>query len=100
MKVETDSQHEVDVNKLVKKEDLNPMAQKMDTIIRKAEKILKKQNSEFEREDESYNLQQYYSQALVYFTIFQIIIVLLISIYHLYSFRTFLITNKVINKST
>jgi hypothetical protein len=99
IKMESDTQDEVKVEKIIKKEDIDPIAEKMDKVIQKSQKILKQQSTDFQDEDVSYQEQQKYSDSFVIFTIIQIIIVLILGVYHLYSFRNFLIAHKVINKT-
>jgi hypothetical protein len=97
LKIESDLQEEVNIEKLVRNEDFNPVSQKINNIIKKARKIIKRQVSEIQNEDSSYNLQQNYSKTFITFTIIQIVVVLAIGFYHIYSFKTFLISNKIIN---
>jgi hypothetical protein len=96
LKLESDATEEYNIENAVKTHDINPVTMKINTIIRKAKKIIKKQVSETEKEDQSYNLQSQYSKTFISFTIVQILIVLLIGVYHIYSFRNFLIANQVI----
>jgi hypothetical protein len=96
IKIESDATEEFNLQNAVKKEDVNPIANKINQIIRKAEKIIQKQHKETQNEEEYYNLQQKYSKLFISLTVIQILIVLVIGFYHLYSFRNFLLTNKVI----
>ena len=97
MKIENDTTDEINLHKVIKTEDINPVTEKINKIINKAQNIIQKQSLELASEDEAYINQQNYSKTLIYFTVFQILIVALIGIYHLYSFHNFLISNKVIN---
>jgi len=100
MKIETESQEEVKINKLIKTEDIDPLIKKIDVAITKAEKILHTQENDFEDESSTYKMQQQYSKEFIAFSIFQTTIVLVIGIYQIYSFRNFLIAHKVINKTS
>ena len=98
IKIENDAQDEVKVENLIKKEDINPFTEKIEKIIRKSEKIIKYQATDFFDEDTIFHLQKEYTGSFIIFTVFQILIVIIIGVYHIFSFRKFLISNKVINK--
>ena len=100
IKIETDNQDEVDLNKIVRKEDLDPISDKINKIIKKSQKIIRKQANEIQSEDETYLFQQSYTKLFVLLTIIQTIVVLVVGLYHIISFRKFLISHKVISKNT
>ena len=72
IKIETDHHNEVNLNKAIRNEDIDPVSQKINTIIQKAQKIIKKQAQGIHDENESYILQTSYINSFVYLTILQI----------------------------
>lgn len=96
IKIETDSQEEIDVLKMVRTDDINPVSEKINKIILKSQKIIRKQSLEIQTEDESYTMQKNYTKSFIFFTVSQIIIVVVLVAYQLYSFRKYLLSNRVI----
>lgn len=96
LKIESDTTEELNISQAVKTEDINPVSDKINKIIRKAQKIVNKQIVERQKEDTSYQMQQDYSNTFISITLIQIVIVLLIGIYHIYTFRKFLVNNNLI----
>ena len=97
MKVITENTEGKNLDKALKDKDLNPITDKINHIIDKSNQILISQKKETEIEDAFSNMQISYTWNFVLFAILQIIGVLIIGIYHIYSFRKFLISNNMID---
>lgn len=98
VKIETDNVDEINIDKAVKTDDINGVAKKINKIIKKSKKIIDNQIRESKKEDMSSNLQMDYSRSLIFFTVFQIILVVTIGLCHFISFKNFLIHNLIIKK--
>lgn len=98
IKIETDNVDEINIDKAVKKDDINDVSKKINKIIKKSRKIIDNQIRESKKEDLSSNLQMDYSRSLIFFTVIQIILVVSIGLCHFISFKNFLIHNHIIKK--
>lgn len=97
LKINTDTHDDmVDIRNAVNNEDVHGVSSKVNKIISQAKKIIESQSVEIKGEDLSYSLQSEYSRTLVAFTIIQIIAVTLVGVFHVYSFRKYLVMQKVI----
>ncbi len=96
IKIESDATDEFDISKVVKKSDFSDVAEKINNVILKSQKILARQKQSMLEEDNSYGLQHKYTTFLVGIFVFQILLVLFVGVLQLWAFRSYLIYNKVI----
>ena len=96
VKINVESENSTDKNldKALKNTDLNPITEKINKIISKSQNIIDNQKKETEIEDAFSTMQMSYTSNFITFACVQILAVLVIGIYHIYSFRKFLISNN------
>ena len=97
LKIESDTTDEVNLNKAVKKGDLNPVSAKINKIIQKAEKIIKFQLIDQKVENQTSEIQIQYNKNFFILTVIQIFIIIIVGLYHIYSFRKFLLRNYIVS---
>jgi hypothetical protein len=98
IKIKSDTTDEVNLKKAIKEGDLNNVANKIDKIIQKTEKIIKFQKSEAEIENTTATIQIQYTKTFVMLTVAQIVIIIVVGLYHIFAFRKFLVRNYIISK--
>lgn len=96
IKLETDISDDIDINKVVKTADINNVFKKINKIIKKTNNMIENQKIELKKEDISSNYQMEYSRSLIFFTVVQIILVILIGLCHFLSFKNYLVHHHVI----
>ena len=96
LRIDSDNMDEKDLQNAVKTEDLDYTNQKIQSIFFYAKKVLEKQKQALTSEDQHSDLQVKFSKDFLYLTIIQIIVIVLIGAYHLYSFRKYLLANNII----
>jgi hypothetical protein len=97
MKVITENTEGKNLDKALKDKDLNPISDKINHIIDKSNQIIISQKKETDIEDAFSNMQISYTWNFVLFAVLQVIGVLIIGVYHIYSFRRFLISNNMMD---
>jgi hypothetical protein len=96
--IKSDTTDEVNLKKAIKEGDIANLGSKINKIIEKTERIINFQKREAEIENSTATIQIQYTRSFVYLTIIQIIIILIVGVYHIFAFRKFLIRNYIINK--
>lgn len=96
MIIDSDTSEEKNLESAIKHHELNPVTEKIDKIIRKSKLIIEAQKQETEIEDSFSMIQLNYTWNFIVITVVQIAVVLIIGIYHLYSFKKFLYSNDFI----
>ncbi len=85
------------LEKALKTKDLNPISSRINHIIDKSKQIIESQKKETEIEDAFSNMQISYTWNIVLFACLQIFGIVVIGIYHICSFRKFLINNNMLD---
>jgi len=96
IKIHSDNMDEPRLNLAIKNEDVIPLNEKVADILSKGKGIIKKQEAEIEDEDGYARFQMTISKNYYILTVIQIIIIISLGIYQIYSFRKFLSLNNVI----
>lgn len=96
MSVESESSGGKNLDNALKNKDLNPVVEKIDQIISKSKSIIESQKMETDIEDAFSTMQMSYTWNFVVFACVQILGVIAIGIYHIYSFRKFLQNNNIL----
>lgn len=94
--IESENSDEKNLDEAVRHHDVNPVVEKIERIISKSKAITEAQKLEIELEDQFSTIQMKYSSNFITFAVVQVIGVLLVGIYHIFSFRKFLISNRII----
>lgn len=94
--IDSENSDEKNLDDAVKHHDVNPVVEKIERIISKSKAITEAQRLEIDLEDQFSTLQMNYSSNFITFAIVQVIGVLIVGIYHIISFRKFLISNRII----
>jgi hypothetical protein len=94
LKIMSDNMDEPNISSAVKKQDLDPLHEKLSKAIKKGERIIKQQENELDQEDnvahnQMRSINGYYKLAII-----QVIIILGLGIYQIYSFRKFISNNQ------
>lgn len=95
--IESENSNNKNLDKALKNTDLNPITQKINKIITKSKNVVENQKKETEIEDAFSTMQMSYTSNFIIFAFVQIVAVVLIGIYHIYSFRKFLISNNLLD---
>jgi hypothetical protein len=98
LKIKSDTTDEVNLKRAIKEGDLNKVTSKIDRAIKRTETIIKYQKSEAEIENSTANIQIQYTKTFVVLTIAQIVIIVIVGLYHIFAFRKFLVRNYIISK--
>ncbi len=93
LKIESDTTDETNLSKTLKQNDLYPITNKINRIKKIAEIILKSQKSELGFVNYTKEEQIKYSKTFILVTIIQLVILILLALYHIYSFRKYLLKN-------
>lgn len=96
MNIESENSEEKNLDKALKNADLNPVTEKIRTIITKSQSIVEAQKQETDIEDAFSSMQMSYTWNFVIFACVQILGVVAVGIYHIYSFRKFLVNNNIL----
>jgi hypothetical protein len=89
----SDNMDEPNISTALKTSDLDPVHSNIKKVLAKGEKYIKLQESELESELYSANSQKSNLSFYYSVTVFQIIIIVILGLYQIYSFRDFLLKN-------
>ncbi len=89
----SDNMDEPNLEKLVKKEEVENLHSRVDEILRKGERYIKKQNDLIKMEDQDSVSIMKTQSTFYYMTIAQIVIVILLGVYQVMNFKKYLDSN-------
>jgi hypothetical protein len=94
--INSDNMDEPDLSKIIKTHDVDPLHDKARRILSEGQEFIYKQQNETHYEDDTAdsqmsNARYYYQMAVV-----QVLVVLILGVYQVFSFRKFLVNNNVI----
>lgn len=87
---------EPQMQKALKTHDLDPVHKKAQQIVNSGKALVQKQKVDIEDEDTSARVQIQMSSLYYYMTVIQILVVVCLGLYQVYSFRKFLSKNNYI----
>lgn len=87
---------EKDLSSAVKMDEVSPVSSKINSIINKSKFILQSQKQEAEIEDSFSMMQMSYTSKFTIICIFQIVVVIIVGLYHIFSFKKFLENNNLL----
>lgn len=82
---------EPNISTAIKNTDLNPVKEKVQKIITKGERLIKSQEGELHHEDEAAKKQMEYVSYYYSMAVFQVVIVVALGLYQIFSFKKFLL---------
>jgi hypothetical protein len=85
--IEEDQPKDVDLSNVPKNKDAEKLVKKLDKLQNKIIDIMRTQNYQIEREDEYSSRAVHNSSAIVYMTVIQIGILIVLTIWQIYSFK-------------
>jgi hypothetical protein len=88
--INSDNMDEPNINEVVKESDVNPVKEKLLKTVSKAEQLLNLQKNEIDDEDKTASKLIKQTGNYYWFAVVQIIIILSISVYQVFSFKKFL----------
>ena len=97
LSIDSDTSENVNIENAIKHHDLNPVTEKIEKIIDKSKIIVEAQKQETEIEDAFSMIQMNYTWNFTLISIIQIFVVVVVGLYHIYSFRKFLYNNNIID---
>jgi hypothetical protein len=96
IKINSDNMDEPDIKSALKTKDLDPVHLKIKELLDSGKLVVEKQKSDLEGEDSAAQLQIKAGRSYYYMTIIQIVVVLAVGVYQVFSFRKFLVSHNVI----
>jgi hypothetical protein len=90
----SDNMDEPNIKEAIKSEDLDPVLDSVKKIIIRGERIIKQQENELSSENQLANTQLSNMNYYYTLTIVQILVVVLLGVYQLFSFRKYLVINR------
>jgi hypothetical protein len=93
LKIMSDNMDEPNIAQAIKQADLDPVHQKLNDVLKKSRTIVKQQELALDTENTNANQQMGIINYYYYLTVLQIIIVIVLGIYQVFSFRKFLVKN-------
>jgi hypothetical protein len=91
LKFMSDNMDEPNISSAIKKQDLDPLHEKLSKAIKKGERLIKDQENELDQEDRVANQQMNSIHSYYRMAIIQLIIIFGLGIYQIFSFRKFII---------
>lgn len=96
VKIHSNNMDEPNLNKVIKKQDIDPLLKQINSIVEKGREIFTKQNTELEDEDHYAKLQMNITSNYNIMNLIQVLVILALGIYQVFSFRKFLIANNLL----
>ncbi len=96
LKIHSDNMDEPDISKAIKFKDLDPVHKKASEIVHTGSGILERQKNETAMEDSMAGEQIHSSKYYYNMAVLQVLVVLVLGVYQVFSFRKFLVNNNVI----
>lgn len=96
MKIHSDNMEEPKLNEAVKKTDIDPLQNIAHNIVTKSKEIVMKQESELSDEDHYAILEMSITTNYKMMNFIQVMVILGLGLYQVYSFRKFLLANNLI----
>lgn len=93
MKIGSDNMDEPKLGSILKTEHLDPLHEKAKKILKGIKKIINSQDDDIYKEDENAKAQMGVSRVYYYMCVAQIVIVIILGLYQIYSFRKYLSSN-------
>jgi heme/copper-type cytochrome/quinol oxidase subunit 2 len=96
IKIHSDNMDEPKLHAAIKTDDISPLNSKVNEIIGEGKAFMTHQNSEMDEEDYNAKLQMSASRNYYILTVVQVVVIIGLGLYQVFSFRKFLSTNNVI----
>ena len=96
LKFESENINEIDIDKAINKDDIDILSYKIERGVEKTKKIIQKQKTERDSEEKIFGEQKKYSKIFICITLLQILVLVIIAIYHIIQMRKYLISHKII----
>ncbi len=96
IKINSDNMDEPKLTNALKFEDVDPLNEKVEEILKQGRNIISYQELDLEDEDEIAQYQMNSSKNYYVLTIIQIVVIVSLGIYQIFNFRKFLSLNQVI----
>jgi len=96
MKINSNNMEEPKLEEVIKTSDIDPLANRVNLIVEKGKEITTKQNTELNDEDHYAKLQMDITNSYSFLNLIQVLVILGLGIYQVWSFKKFLVANNLI----
>lgn len=96
MKIQSNNMDEPQLNSAIKTSDIDPLASQVNLIVEKGKEITSKQVTELDDEDHYARLQMEITTSYSFLNMIQVVVILGLGIYQIWSFKKFLVANNLI----
>jgi hypothetical protein len=96
LKINSDNMDEPDIKSAIKMTDIDPIHKKFSNILQAGQHIIEKQTNETMHEDDAAKLHIYSTKNYYYMAVIQVLVIMTVGIYQIFTFRKFLVNNNVI----
>ena len=94
IKIMSDNMDEPNISTAIKVQDLDPVKSKVAKVIKKGERLIKNQENEIDQEDGAAKRQMEYVSYYYSLAVLQIVVVIGLGLYQVFSFRKFINTQE------
>jgi predicted PP-loop superfamily ATPase len=94
IKIASDNMDHPDLKNAIKNEDIDPLHKKTEEIIKNSREYIELQKHEISKEDSYAMDHMSFSRTFYYITVFQLVVIVGLGLYQVFSFKKFLASNN------